>query len=208
MAAAQRFASPGLKRVRSGGSQRDGRTRGVFGGGLFLIAMVSATPDAGGAPLRVTIRGDGGSKPGLSMGGAVGLAAKWGVVTSVHRTPERNRAVGGRPNSWHLQGRAVDIARRPGVRHAEIDAAYRRAGYVLIESLDEGDHSHFAFGLPGEAPRFSPAAKVRLASAEAEQPKGCTLDGDDLLSRRRPDRRDGCTDPADPAPRLRPYRGE
>ena len=53
------------------------------------------------------------------------------------------------PETVHLldlSGRAIDIARRPGVRHADIAAALRAAGYVLIESLDEGDHSHFAFG--------------------------------------------------------------
>ena len=49
-------------------------------------------------------------------------------------------------NSYHLSGRAIDIARRAGVRHAEIEAAYRSAGYQLVEFLDEGDHSHFAFG--------------------------------------------------------------
>jgi hypothetical protein len=45
-----------------------------------------------------------------------------------------------------LSGRAIDIARHRGVRHGDIDAAFRRAGYHVIESLDEGDHSHFAFG--------------------------------------------------------------
>lgn len=76
----------------------------------------------------------------------VHLGLRWGRVTSTRRTAERNRAVGGAPNSHHLRGRAIDIARGPGVRHSQIEAAYRRAGYYLIESLDEGDHSHFAFG--------------------------------------------------------------
>ena len=44
--------------------------------------------------------------------------------------------------------KAIDIARRPGVSHAQIAAAYRNAGFSLAESLDEGDHSHFAFGPP------------------------------------------------------------
>lgn len=61
------------------------------------------------------------------------------------------------PNSYHLSGRAIDIARRPGVRHSEIESAYRAAGYRLIESLDEGDHSHFAFGR-AEATAFAAEA--------------------------------------------------
>jgi hypothetical protein len=70
-------------------------------------------------------------------------------VTSTYRSPQHNRAVGGVPNSYHLRGRAIDIARRPGVSHWQIAAAFRKAGYQLIESLDEGDHSHFAFGFGG-----------------------------------------------------------
>ena len=40
-------------------------------------------------------------------------------------------------------------------------AAYRAAGYHLIESLDEGDHSHFAFGSASRAP-VAVAAAVEL----------------------------------------------
>ena len=178
----------------------------MLGGGLIIIALLSATPAADGAPLRIKLR-DGAAAP--SMGNAVTIGAKWGAVTSVHRTPERNRLVGGAPNSWHLQGRAIDIARRPGVRHADIEAAFRRAGYVLIESLDEGDHSHFAFGLPGQAPRPAASAKVQLAAAEPAAPsKLCKLDEDDAVSRRRPDRRDGCIESNEPAQRLRPINAD
>jgi hypothetical protein len=64
---------------------------------------------------------------------------------------EHNRAVGGVPNSYHLQGRALDVARRKGVTHSQIASAFRAAGLNLIESLDEGDHSHFAFAPSGRA---------------------------------------------------------
>jgi hypothetical protein len=76
------------------------------------------------------------------------IGAYWGQVTSTFRTAAHNRDVGGVANSYHLRGRAIDIARRPGVSHSQIAAAYRAAGYALAESLDEGDHSHFAFGPP------------------------------------------------------------
>jgi hypothetical protein len=104
--------------------------------------------------------------PGVAIGDpafAVRLAAAYGAVTSTYRSVLHNRAVGGVPNSYHLQNRAIDIARRPGVTHHQIELALRTAGYRLIESLDEGDHSHFAFGpttpvqVAASAPSSSPA---------------------------------------------------
>lgn len=104
--------------------------------------------------------------PAGDAASAARLAAVFGTVTSIHRTPERNRLVGGVPNSYHLSGRAIDVARKPGITHAQIAATLRSAGYNLVESLDEGDHSHFAFGSatasPGPAPIVaSPAAKAK-----------------------------------------------
>jgi hypothetical protein len=114
-------------------------------------AVARETPSASGSwkPLG------GGSG---SLGLAAGIGSKWGRVTSTYRTPEHNRRVGGVRNSWHTHGRAIDIARRPGVTHAQIAAAFRNAGYRLIESLDEGDHSHFAFAFGG-------AGGTRVASS-------------------------------------------
>ena len=73
------------------------------------------------------------------------IAAAYGVITSAYRTVAHNRDVGGVADSYHLSGRAIDVARRPGVTHVQIARALKTAGYVLIESLDERDHSHFAF---------------------------------------------------------------
>ena len=77
--------------------------------------------------------------------GAARVAAAYGTVTSGFRSVAHNRRVGGMPSSYHLVGRALDVARRPGVTHRMIDSALRNAGFVLVESLDEHDHSHFAF---------------------------------------------------------------
>jgi hypothetical protein len=99
-----------------------------------------------GRPDRITSQA-----PRSNIGSAAAIGARWGTVTSTYRSAEHNRQVHGVPNSYHLSGRAIDIARRPGVRHIEIESAYRAAGYRLIESLDEGDHSHFAFGSSSSA---------------------------------------------------------
>ena|SRR5690349_8311305 len=105
-----------------------------------VIATAPTASEASWTPIR------GGSS---SLSSAARIGAQWGRVTSTFRTAEHNRAVGGVPNSYHLRGRAIDIARRPGVTHSMIAAAFRSAGYQLVESLDEGDHSHFAFNFGG-----------------------------------------------------------
>ncbi|QLC23494.1 hypothetical protein HFP51_09865 [Parasphingopyxis sp. CP4] len=97
------------------------------------------------------------------MNEAIEIGQDMGIVTSTVRTPEHNRRVGGVPNSHHLSGRAIDIARRPGVRYSEIDTAFRQRGFDLIESLDEGDHSHIAFR------RSAPTPDV--ADPESDEPE-------------------------------------
>jgi hypothetical protein len=99
----------------------------------------------------------------VDLGSVRQIGSQWGQVTSTYRSPEHNRRVGGVANSYHLRGRAIDIARRPGVTHSQIAAAYRAAGYSLAESLDEGDHSHFAFG----SPRPSRSAQARIVPVQA-----------------------------------------
>jgi hypothetical protein len=100
----------------------------------------------------------------------VRIATAFGVITSTWRSAEHNRAVGGVPNSYHLQGRAIDIARRPGVSHRQIDAALRAAGYNLLESLDEGDHSHFAFGPAKARTPVTPAVAQYAPPPEPAKP--------------------------------------
>lgn len=93
----------------------------------------------------VTVVPTQGRSSSAQVTGAARIAASFGTVTSGFRSIEHNRRVGGVPNSYHLVGRAIDVGRRPGVSHQMIHSALQRAGFVLIESLDERDHSHFAF---------------------------------------------------------------
>jgi hypothetical protein len=116
---------------------------------------------------------DSGASSALTA--ARGLAA-YGDITSTYRSIAHNRAVGGVPNSFHLQGRAIDVARRPGVSHRQLDAALRKAGYNLIESLDEGDHSHFAFG------PLNPRVGAVSAVAQASPPNPPKTDPPRLLA--------------------------
>lgn len=105
---------------------------------------------------------------GQGLDGIASLAAGFGRVTSMRRSAEHNRRVGGVPNSYHLSGRAIDIARYRGVTHGEIAAAMRRSGYRLVEALDEGDHSHFAFDFGRAATPLRPA----MAQSSAGSPSG------------------------------------
>ena len=104
---------------------------------------------------------------GVNIGAISSIGSRWGRVTSTFRSAEHNRRVGGVANSYHLRGRAIDIARRAGVTHWQIAAAYRAAGYNLLESLDEGDHSHFAFGGPGENKHRYAGPKPQMILAKA-----------------------------------------
>ena len=81
----------------------------------------------------------------IRLVGAAKVAADYGTVTSGFRSIAHNRHVGGVPTSYHLIGRAIDIERRRGVSHQVIATALQKAGFLLVESLDERDHSHFAF---------------------------------------------------------------
>jgi hypothetical protein len=105
----------------------------------------------------------------LSLSSAAALGAHWGRVTSTLRSVKHNRDVGGVPNSFHLSGRAVDIARRAGVNHRMIESAFVRAGYRLVETLDEGDHIHIAFSFGGSRPSSLRPNAPRDAAREATQ---------------------------------------
>jgi hypothetical protein len=95
--------------------------------------------------MLIAVSAPAAAEPVGSSAGAAKVAAVFGTITSTFRSVAHNRAVGGVPNSYHLLGRAIDVVRRHGITHHQIEAALRSAGFSLVESLDEGDHSHFAF---------------------------------------------------------------
>ena len=126
---------------------------------LLIVATPAAATDFGirvvGQPVAEPIEREATASAGslrfgngvsVNVRDAVRVAGRFGQITSTWRSAARNRAVGGVPNSYHLQGRALDLVRRREISHWEVASALRRAGFHLIESLDEGDHSHFAFG--------------------------------------------------------------
>ena len=106
---------------------------------------------------------EGQTAPARDVSGAAAIASVYGAITSTYRTPAHNRAVGGVATSYHLHGRAIDVARKPGVSHWQIAAALQKAGFVMIESLDEGDHSDLACPT-------TPAAGARPVRGSAAKP--------------------------------------
>ena len=124
-----------------------------------------AQPAAKAEPRAAYVAQPAVADKAIDMGAIKGIGAHWGQVTSTYRSWAHNRRVGGVANSYHLRGRAIDIARRPGVSHWQIASAYRAAGYNLLESLDEGDHSHFAFGRPGEFKHRASRPQIVIAKA-------------------------------------------
>ena len=81
---------------------------------------------------------EGQSAPVRDVSSAAIIASAYGSITSTYRTPAHNRAVGGVANSYHLHGRAIDVARRPGVSHGQIAAALQKAGFVPCGNRVEG----------------------------------------------------------------------
>lgn len=99
---------------------------GTPGGGINL------------APLE-GVAGGGQQMPVQAPQLFAALGQKYGIQpTSVTRTPERNRQVGGVANSYHLAGQAADFV-VPQQLKAQFIQDARQNGY---EAIDEGDHIH------------------------------------------------------------------
>lgn len=59
-------------------------------------------------------------------------------ISSWYRTPAQNAAVGGRPDSLHLQGLAIDLVGDDD-ELGQIEGIWRAIGF---DAVDEGDHLH------------------------------------------------------------------
>lgn len=67
------------------------------------------------------------------------------TVTSAYRTKEVNAAVGGAKRSYHLSGRAVDLAPPPGMTLDDMEAVARASGrFVEIIPYHGDGHLHVA----------------------------------------------------------------
>lgn len=98
-------------------------------------------------------------------------------ITSGRRDPERNRSVGGAPNSYHLRGQAFDLAPPPGMSMADLERQLRASGLPFAELLNEGDHVHVAWN--GEAVDAPSAPQPREARAPQS---AANLSDDELLA--------------------------
>lgn len=83
----------------------------------------------------------------------VASAAPDAQVTSGYRDPAKNARVGGKANSRHLTGEAVDLVPRPGETMAQLHARVSRVPGV--RAINEGDHEHVQKTGPRVAPRRS-----------------------------------------------------
>jgi hypothetical protein len=107
----------------------------------------------GNMPPQTVTAGQGGG----DWLGAVSAAAPDAQVTSGLRTPERNAAVGGVPNSRHLSGQAVDLVPRPGETMAQLHA--RVSKVPGVKAINEGDHVHVQV-VSGQAQSQYPAGTI------------------------------------------------
>lgn len=65
-----------------------------------------------------------------------------GSITSAHRTPRHNAAVGGAPNSQHLGYKAADIVWDHPTDRTLAEAEFRAAGFWLEPIADAPNHTH------------------------------------------------------------------
>lgn len=85
------------------------------------------------------------------------------IITSGQRTPDHNAAVGGVPDSMHLNGQAVDFVMPKGMSFDQVQQMVAQSGLQPTELLNEGSHVHLAWG---------PKNGVQIASNSPTLPQG------------------------------------
>ena len=147
----EQFRAPQYKTVGTGQDLVEIDGRGGLSGGP------EAPSDGAPAPTGRRPAGGTGALEGASNARQAIETLFPGVrVTGGDRSRERNTAVGGAENSWHLrEGRAVDIAPIEGETVASVKRRLESEGWVVHEALDEtrqtngtGPHWHFAMSPP------------------------------------------------------------
>lgn len=121
----------------------------------------SAGPSVAGV---TTPAGAGSTFPTGEAAEAHALASVPGLtaanVTSRERSPERNAAVGGRSDSYHLRSRgamARDFVPPQGMSMNELYAHLRRAFPTTWDVINEGDHVHIEPGPQAQQQQSQPA---------------------------------------------------
>lgn len=167
--------------------------RGGMGGGIVATPQqqeqARAIEQRLGIPEGATV-GDvarsrqprGGDPVRLGGGGIESLAKQIvpGInVTSRTRSPAKNAAVGGKPDSYHLTGQARDFTPPAGMNMAQLHAQLARAfpGYDVI---NEGDHVHVEPGprMERSRPKVEESKKIngktyfRIAGKWFDNPRG------------------------------------
>ena len=66
------------------------------------------------------------------------------TITSGYRSPQKNAAVGGVPNSAHLSNQAFDFVPK-GVSMSDAAAKLQQSGIPFDQLINEGDHVHISF---------------------------------------------------------------
>ncbi len=106
-----------------------------------IIASSPYRPEIIRDPVTGDVYEYGGGAPTAAAGPFNVTGVPGERVTSTRRTPERNAAVGGVPNSYHLSGQARDSVPPAGMSMSEYHAILTRQNPGM-DVINEGDHVH------------------------------------------------------------------